>query len=271
MNRFRLALGLSLLVALAIPTVAFASSRITFSGSTNLIAGPGTTSATFRNAKDGSIRSVVVKTEGEGVTSLGGIMLDSCAPSDSPFCSALEGASFSSLHDSRVTLSRITQVPGAAVGLPFPDVLLVGSLKGSLQGNVLVGSPGGAMGGTMKLRIRSAPGLPAGTPTAVYGCLAPGPVTISVCKDGLGALAPLALNIQDSGEVKFDTTFGEFDIVSEASAKVKVTIIDNNPFDGFSGIAVFSKGKAELGDEGVKHKERDREGEEHEDGDHEDD
>jgi hypothetical protein len=262
-------MGIVVALLLALPTVAYAGARTTFSAITELVVvgplqaiNPGTdtpmdTEADFKTRRrSGEIILVTVETTNEFVTSApSGIQLTSCQPADSPFCAAIQGASLSSLHDSKARLRNVSQVPGAALsGLDpafavFPDVL-VGDLRGNLEGTVTVAgdNPEDVMQGEIALRIRRNPDSPDALPTAVYGCIAslipfnPTPQPIAQCQEGEGELVPLFLNIRDTGRVKLDEAFGVFSEVDKARAKLEVTIV------GVNGVGVITKGRAKLDD-----------------------
>lgn len=264
MKRLRLIVGLSLLMALTIPTVAYAASKVSFDAAVNLsVIGPAQalglpfppmeTDAKFKvKKKTGEIDKVRVDTTNElTLSGSPGLLVTGCEPAGSSFCDALNGSTLSSLHDSKADLKDISQVPGGALaGLDprfalFPDLLL-GDLKGKLKGLVTVQGAGSedVMTGKINLKIGPNPNPPIpGLPDAVYGCIQslipfdPAPLPISACQDGDGSLVPLFLNIVDTGKLDIKDTAGAFGDVKKVKAEIDIAIFGANALGILSGKA----------------------------------
>lgn len=241
-----LALVAAVLLAL-LPVVVSADSAVRFDATTPLavvgaaqavpIPGipPMDTEAKFKLDRDGDIKRVWVKTTNEFVTGVPPGLDATCDPPDDPFCNHLDGAMFTSLHNSRVKIKNVVVDP--------TGYTLRGDIKGRLKGVVTItkANPADSMQGTMKLRIRG---------NAIYGCIAslipfdPTPKPVAECQAGNGKLVPISLDIVDTGRLKINTTSGVFSDIKKARAKVEVTVSPTG-----EAWATISKGKAMRGDE----------------------
>ncbi len=236
----------------------------------------------FRLNRDGSVRSVKIKTSNEMFIAVlgdgaGGSAITRCQDRDgSGACEKLDAlltdAQVTSLHDSVATLRRIKQwtqnVPGIG------DVpLLSGTVRGSLEGVFTVGKIDGSATGRAKLRIGRGS-------TATYACFGNSPegavplTTLEPCIENTGGqLFPVELDVKDHGSFEIGAGVGSMSDILALAGRVKVDARANLLRNEFGGTIEIPQAKASLagGDEApVKDEEEDEEDEREEDEDDED-
>lgn len=244
-----------------VAAAAGAKAKFTASGDVGLVglqAGSSTVESEFKTRKDGSIKSVVISTVGEGVFGTEGDMtMDTCTEKGKHSEGAcdvtgaiLNGGTVVSVHSSEAKLKVLAETPTA----------LVGTLKGRLHANIsLVGAinpdtlqPVDVLEGPGTLRIRST------DLTSTYVCLQPGPgagpvpgievTLIASCMAatgpqvfGLGpVLVPIELHVIDTGR---------FDITSPYSGinmKGKLSVTVDSAGGVTSGEILVTKGTANI-------------------------
>ncbi|MCH7984431.1 MAG: hypothetical protein IIC28_10735 [Chloroflexi bacterium] len=224
----------------------------------------GTVDSKFK-IKDGVIKSVKIKTVGEGFGGLIGAVIN-CEEKGSHSAGActkagdiLNGAGVLSTHTSTAKLKVISHTPGA----------LVGTLKGKLKADLTIaGANGEVLTGTAQLKIRSTD-IP-----SVYSCLlgidldllpaivpvfgliqtcvdSPGPNALGIYHVLSGTypldpaagpvLVPVVLHVVDTGKFKVES--------DETEMKGKISVTVNSVGGVTTGPILITKTKAEFGDD----------------------
>ncbi len=226
-------------------------------------ANPTLTQSEFTLRRDGTVRSVKIKTSNEAFAAVLGGGPDGSAITrcrdrrGSSACenldSILTGSQLLSVHNSKATLSRVkhgkVQVPtGPAPGSPtFTVPTLSGSLRGKLEGQFTLSNDLGAATGTASLRIgRGSTGTYACFGLLPSGQLAPLP-SLQPCIDHDGALLfPIVLDVNDKGKFEIGPGSGSMSDILGLKGMVHVKAQANLLTQQFAGTVVISKSKASL-------------------------
>ena len=260
-HRFTLSFVAVIILMVALTGVASAdSSTIKFSATADvtfigLTFPSGNVVSTFFTKNNGEIKKVKIETFGEIIAG-GGLVAD-CGGGEraEDFCSAIAGSAVLSIHDSSVSLDKITEIDGPC---------LVGALEGKIKGHLdSTFSIQASLVGTARLKING---------SATYGCLAVvvdfssgEPVFVRLAPEPLGVcqglripttvptplvlaaviLLPIELEVEDEGKFKIrSSTLTGFTDIKSVTGKVNVSLT-TTPFTLVGTIAI-TKGKVKF-------------------------
>ncbi len=221
---------------------------------------PTVTQSEFKVKRDGTVRSVTIKTSNELVAGIlgggpgGGAITECRDKGSSTTCddlnALLTGAVATSLHESTATLSNITE---SVIQIPIPSTpiilnvpVLSGSLRGKLEGMFAISNGTGIAQGTAKLRI-------GGGSTGTYACFGNTPFgflpleSMQPCIDDAGGkLFPVALSVEDSGTFELGQGIGSMSDILGIKGKVQVNAFANMLTEQFGGAIVISDARTDL-------------------------